>query len=98
MIRQDIRNHTRQIFINRKSMLNSMEQAVRHLDPLHVLKRGYSITTHKGKIVKDSKGLKGGMTIKTLLFNGTVTSIVQPEKEAKEHGKKQGTELLPGFE
>lgn len=98
LLQKDIRGHLRQIFHARKTRLENMQQAVRHLDPEQVLRRGYSITRHKGKVVKDASSLKNGMMIESTLHNGTVASIVQSEKEGKSHGKKQGTDLLPGLE
>jgi exodeoxyribonuclease VII large subunit len=98
---KDMRSHSRQFFLNNHSRLDRMEQAVRHLDPEQVLRRGYSITRCRGEVVKDAALLKNGMRIETTLHRGTVTSIVQMEKagkEGKNHGKKQGTDLLPGLE
>ena len=98
IVRQDIVNHANKFFITMKNRLGSREQAIRHLDPAQVLKRGYSITTHNGRIIKKAHLLKNGMTIETLLYDGRVTSIVLSERETPRHGKKQGTDLLPGFE
>lgn len=79
------------------SRLNSLDQALRHLDPANVLKRGYSITRHKGKIVRDAKELKKWAVIETRLLHGNVTSIVQEKKEEREGEQKQTANLLPGF-
>jgi len=98
LLQKDIRGHLRQIFHARKTRLENMQQAVRHLDPEQVLRRGYSITRHKGKVVKDASSLKNRMMIESTLHKGTVASIVQSEKEGKDRGKKQGTDLLPGLE
>jgi len=99
-LQKDIRGHVRQIFHARKNRLENMQQAVRHLDPEQVLRRGYSITRHRGRVVKNAAALKKGMIIESTLHKGTVASIVQSGsgKEGKDHGKKQGTELLPGLE
>jgi exodeoxyribonuclease VII large subunit len=97
-LQKDIGGHVRQIFQARNVRLEGMQQAVRHLDPEQVLRRGYSITRHRGKVVKEAASLKNGMIIETTLHKGTVASIVQPGKEGKDHGKKQGTDLLPGLE
>jgi exodeoxyribonuclease VII large subunit len=100
LLQKDIRGHVRQFFHARKNRLENMQQAVRHLDPEQVLRRGYSITRHRGKVVKDAAALKKGMIIESTLHKGTVASIVQSGsgKEGKDHGKKQGTDLLPGLE
>jgi exodeoxyribonuclease VII large subunit len=98
IIQRDIRGHMQQRLQNEQNRLSRAEQAIRHLDPAHVLRRGYSITTLKGKILRDAALLKSGMSIDTQLQNGTVTSIVQSGKEVKKSAKKQRTDLLPGFE
>ena len=95
---KDMDGHLRRLFQARKTRIESMEQAVRHLDPEQVLRRGYSITRHRGKVVKDASSLKNGMMIESTLHNGTVASVVRSGKEGKDHGKKQRTDILPGFE
>jgi exodeoxyribonuclease VII large subunit len=41
------------------------------------LKRGYSITLHKGKAVRDPNQLQGGDEIETRLQKGTIHSVVK---------------------
>lgn len=98
LIQRDMRSHLRQRLQNEQSRLSSAEQAIRHLDPADVLRRGFSITTFKGKILRDTVLLMNGVSIETQLQNGTFTSIVQSGKEAKRNAKEQRTDLLPGFE
>jgi exodeoxyribonuclease VII large subunit len=98
LIQQDIRGHMRQRFQGERNRFSSIEQALRHLDPAHVLRRGYSITTCRGKIIKEASVLKNGMSIETRVHNGTVTSIVQSGKEVIGNGKVKRDDLLPGFE
>jgi len=47
------------------------------LNPLSVLKRGYSITFKGGKVVKASRGLRRGDLLKTRFASGCVTSKVE---------------------
>ena len=98
IIQRDIRGHMQQRMQNEQNRLSRAEQAVRHLDPANVLRRGYSITRLKGKVLRDAALLKNGMSLDTQLQNGTVTSIVQSGKEVKKSVKEQRTDLLPGFE
>jgi len=98
MIQRDIRGHIQQRMQNEQNRLGRAEQAARHLDPANVLRRGYSITRLKGKVLRDAAVLKNGMSLETELQNGTVTSIVQSGKEVKKSVKEQRTDLLPGFE
>ena len=46
-------------------------------DPQLLLKRGYSITLHKGKAVRDPNQLQGGDEIETRLQKGTIHSVVK---------------------
>ncbi len=62
--------------------LNFLEKKIEILDPKNVLKRGYSITTHNGKIIKELDNIKPQETIETLLYNGKITSkVIEIEKE-----------------
>ena len=98
ILQRDMQGALQQRMQNEQNRISRAEQAVRHLDPAHVLRRGYSITRFKGKILRDASLLKNGMLIETQLQNGTVTSIVQSGKEVKKSAKEQRTDLLPGFE
>ena len=60
-----------------KHALISFEQALEHNNPINVLNRGYSITTHNGKPVKDAKLLKPGAEIETLYKKGKSKSIIK---------------------
>lgn len=56
--------------------LQLMEEKLKALDPELLLKRGYSITLHKGKVVRDPLSLKAGDEIETRVEKGTIVSIV----------------------
>ena len=56
--------------------LQMFGQRVSALDPDLLLKRGYSITLHEGKIVRDASQLKHGDKIETRVEKGTIHSIV----------------------
>jgi exodeoxyribonuclease VII large subunit len=57
-------------------LLNTMESRIRLLDPVNVLKRGYSYTLKDNRIVNDVSGLKEGDLIKTILANGEINSNI----------------------
>ncbi|RUL60259.1 exodeoxyribonuclease VII large subunit [Prevotella koreensis] len=61
-------------------MLQMLGQRVSALDPDLLLKRGYSITLHEGKIVRDASQLKHGDKIETRVEKGTIHSIVDCEE------------------
>lgn len=56
--------------------LNRNEQAVYYLDPVNVLKRGYSITLFHGQILRDTDALARGDIIVTRLYQGFIKSKI----------------------
>ena len=76
-LEQKMRLHLRQYMTHKENRLASIEQAVRHLDPVNVLKRGYSITRLRGQAIKDTLQVADGDIIETELFRGSVRSKVQ---------------------
>lgn len=56
--------------------LGNLEKMVSFLSPEATLKRGFSLTTKDGKIVKNSKNLKKGTVIETHFFDGKVKSEI----------------------
>lgn len=76
VIEKNFRTHVRLYLQQKQNRLDLLEQAIRHLDPSNVMKRGYSITRANGKVVKDSLQLIKGDIIETELFAGSVSSVV----------------------
>ncbi len=72
-----ISDYCRRQLVNTNEKLTNMERQVRHLDPVNVLKRGYSITMQNGKAIRDHHMVKTGDTLQTKLLNGTIQSLVQ---------------------
>lgn len=60
-----------------KHHLMMLEQRVKALDPDILLKRGYSITLCKGKVVVDASMLKSGDEVETKVRKGTFKSIIK---------------------
>ena len=57
--------------------LQLIEEKTKGLDPKLLLKRGYSITLHQGKVIRSSEHLHHGDEIETLLEKGTIKSIIK---------------------
>jgi exodeoxyribonuclease VII large subunit len=55
------------------------------LNPSNILKRGYSITTLNGKVVKNSQEVKPGEILETTFCEGKVSSIVKEIKIDEEN-------------
>ncbi len=54
-----------------------MEEKVRLLHPDNILKRGFSITRHNGKVITNATNLKSGDELQTQVYEGEVTSVVR---------------------
>ena len=62
---------------NAKHRLELMELQLQGYDPQLLLRRGYSITLHNGRAVRDPQQLKAGDEIETRLEKGIIKSTVQ---------------------
>lgn len=58
----------------RLNVLDRYKDKTEMMNPLQVLKRGYSITFHNGKVVKNAGDIRGGDRLTTRLYKGTVES------------------------
>jgi len=58
--------------------LQLIEERVKGLDPQVLLSRGYSITLHHGRVVRDASALAPGDEIETRLEKGKIHSIIRP--------------------
>ena len=63
-------------FKKEKETVQQMEKGVSMLDPINILKRGFSITLYQGKVVKDYSTIKSGDKITTVLAEGSIESEV----------------------
>jgi exodeoxyribonuclease VII large subunit len=98
MCRKDLSNGVKRMLTKEHERFSYMQRAVRHLDPRNVLRRGYSITRHRGKTLRDGSALKKWSVIETTLHRGIIRSIVQEKREAVKDEQEQADILLPGFE
>ena len=62
-----------------KHLLENLSIKLQGFDPQLLLSRGYSITLHNGRAVRDPKLLKPGDEIETRVEKGTIRSIVNSE-------------------
>jgi len=73
----DLSAGTRLFLQSEDTRLKGLEQAVRLLDPANILKRGYSITYHGDRVMKDAKEVGEGDFIRTRLYDGVIKSRVE---------------------
>ena len=95
---KDLRSYAKKLIEKTVSSIETLEKVVKLLDPVNVLQRGYSITQHKGKILKDASLLRKGDVIDTSLCKGIFTSIVEKTKEAEESDQEQAIDLFSGID
>jgi len=57
--------------------IDNLERNLIHLDPINILKRGFSITLYDGKAIKEISEVSDGQLIETRIFNGTIISIIK---------------------
>jgi exodeoxyribonuclease VII large subunit len=60
-----------------------LESKLQLLNPENVLQRGYSITSLKGRIIKNSHQIKQGDIIHTQLFEGSLNSMIIDKPDGK---------------
>lgn len=75
----------RQPFKEAHRDINFISEKVRMLSPESILKRGFSITRHNGKVVKDPENLPPEGILETRLYSGSVTSRIVETEKKKQH-------------
>jgi exodeoxyribonuclease VII large subunit len=64
-------------FQQQENRIMHCHQAIRLLDPVNVLKRGYSITYLNEKAIRDGANVQAGDIIRTRIYNGSIRSKVE---------------------
>ncbi len=72
----EMRNIIPVLFNKKYLKIEHINDKCRLLDPVNVLKRGYSITYYNGKALKKSDIVKNGDEIKTVLMEGEIMSVI----------------------
>lgn len=71
---------TRKQLDKAQSELHLAEQFIRMANPSYLLKRGYTLTVHKGKIVKSVSEISVGDELETRFVDGSVVSKVSAKR------------------
>lgn len=61
--------------------IEKMENSIKLMDPVNVLRRGYTITYARGRAVKSSEDVLDGEMILTRTFAGEIKSMIVKEKQ-----------------
>ena len=80
MLQQRLSTAIERMMTNQKHRLSQIELLLQSFDPQLLLSRGYSITLHHGRAVRDPQQLKAGDEIETRVEKGTIRSVVKSEK------------------
>ncbi len=68
-----------------KNNLEKLNLKIENNDPKKVLSRGYSITLHNGKALKNTDSISEGDTLETILYHGRIKSqIIAKENDSQE--------------
>ncbi len=59
-----------------KQSIERLQQEVRLMDPIHVLKRGYTLTYQDGELIHSTEQIKENTEIETKLINGIIKSKI----------------------
>ncbi|MGE5393262.1 MAG: exodeoxyribonuclease VII large subunit [Candidatus Saccharibacteria bacterium] len=78
---QLVRLRAQETLRTEKKSLASILDKLRLVDPLNILKRGYSLTLVNGRILKSVKHVRQGDLLETQLRDGKVISIVDKKEE-----------------
>ena len=77
MLQQRLAIAIERFMTNQKHRLSQIELLLQSYDPQLLLRRGYSITLHHGRAVRDPQQLQAGDEIETRVEKGKITSIVK---------------------
>jgi len=72
----NLANAVQTLLLQKKNQILRFEEKLHLLDPVCLLRRGYSITLADGKVVRNAKTLEKGKQIETILHDGKVISVV----------------------
>lgn len=75
---------TGRLLTERQQKIREMLLHVQHLDPVNVLKRGYSITWNNGKALRDVEDISEGDHVETELYKGKLTSRVESKTKKED--------------
>jgi exodeoxyribonuclease VII large subunit len=65
------------ILEKQRHQLHMLQQRANALDPTLLLKRGYSITMHQGRVIRNAAEIPPGTEIETRLEKGIIISITK---------------------
>jgi exodeoxyribonuclease VII large subunit len=80
-LREKFSDKLQQTFKDQTLWLTHTEKSLNNLNPVEIMRRGYSITLCNGRVVKNPGQVEAGDTLETIVFEGKIISIVQTNKQ-----------------
>ncbi len=87
--RQYLQNYPAVLLKNKTVMLENLENSLSILSPENVLRRGYTITSMNGVIIKEAALLSEGDIIETAFRDGKISSKVSGKKNTEKKDKSE---------
>lgn len=84
-LRSKLQERTHAQLAGKYEKLDYLAQHVSHLDPVNVLRRGYSITYYNGKAVREIDGVDAGAVLETKVYDGVIKSTVNTTSHGREN-------------
>ncbi len=81
---RDAKKVTAKCFYEKHEELRNIEKHINAMDPVNILRRGFSITKHNGKVLKSCIDVKPDDVITTVLVDGTIESKVSRSSQLEE--------------
>ena len=81
----NILNKTCNFFHSERQIIAAIEKSVELLNPVNIIKRGYSITLADGKILKTVDEVREGTMLKTILPDGHIISTTKLVNKSENH-------------
>ena len=76
-----LQSDTKSILNNKAKIFDIMINKLDLLNPLEILKKGYSVVSIKDKVINSTEGLKKGDIVDIKMSSGTLEAIVNKIKE-----------------
>jgi len=69
-------NAVKALLLQKKNQLDRLQDKLNLLDPVNILRRGYSITLAGGKVVRSAQTLEKGKKLETIFHDGKAESLI----------------------
>ncbi|MBE9469378.1 MAG: exodeoxyribonuclease VII large subunit [Bacteroidetes bacterium] len=78
---KNVNNSVNKYLLNEEQKLKIFKNTVDHSDPVHILKKGYSITYKDGELIKSTKQLSNEDELTTIFYEGQAKSKITDLKK-----------------